>query len=219
MTEERNAADAAERKNQSGMFRRSIATPERWQTFFNGLLTLFTGVLVFLTVQTERPYVVPGGGAISNFAASRQPIIRLELNNIGHTPAHRMQFGLAMGILPYPLGRLELEKVPATSIPVELAPNTPIGAPGTFGMLTRDQFNAVRDGTAYLFYIWGTIQYQGFLPLWTYSEDFCFAFGGTDMDKGLAGVCAVSRTGQHVLLNFQQEPQTEPNTIPARPTP
>jgi hypothetical protein len=186
---------------------------------FNGLLVLFVALLlvfiVFAFYLTEIPQVVISPGGVENFGTGKTPTIYVRLSNIGRTDAKAVHYGLAVGLLPFPLNDLEFEKIPLwAGLPVRLFPNTPLSISGTLPALAPNQFNAVRDGQHWLVYIWGTVEYRDFFYIWGHRRDFCFAYGGADLSR--AGVCTVNHTGVVVRLTAQQEPQTP---LDARPNP
>ena len=127
---------------------------------FNGLLALFTGLLFIFTIWafyiTEIPEVVIAPAGVEEFGVGKSPTIYVYLSNIGHTDAQSVHYGVAVGLLPYPLSNAEFGSVPVGAGPaLTLFLNIPLGASGSLPALSPNQFDAVRDGKHWLMYIAG----------------------------------------------------------------
>lgn len=85
-------------------------------------------VLVVLGYVIEEPYVVPRVQPLTSFAKGEKPQELMVFDNIGKTPAYSFTSGIAIAILPYPLGRVHLTEVPSSSMSMTIYPAGTIGS-------------------------------------------------------------------------------------------
>jgi hypothetical protein len=188
---------------------------------FNGLLAMFTvlvfGLIVFVLYLTAIPQVVISPDIVDNFGVGKKPTMYVSLDNTGRTDAKAVRYGIAAGLLPFPLNSADLEPVPAWSGPtIRLFPDVRLSLSATLPTLAANQVDAIRDGQHWALYIWGTVEYRDFLYVWGHRRNFCFSYSGPNLKQ--AGICAVNRAGTFVRLDAQQERQTPFASLPT-PTP
>jgi hypothetical protein len=179
----------------------------------DALMILFTGVLAFTSYQQERAYVVPARTQIVDFKPGATPVVRVFLKTIGPSSASHVRDGWVAVILPHPLGPLALLAGPANSAPMELFSNMEDRLSLTLPTLSSDDYAAVSDGKTRLLYVWGTIEYRDFLWI-PHNTDFCWAFGGTDMNSG-GGICPFEHAARYAVIDERRpEPHAQPNAAP-----
>jgi hypothetical protein len=194
-----------------------LVRQSRMQIVTNCLIALFTLLLALISYSTEEPYVAPRVGAITEFGFGHPLKLSIALENLGHTPAYQAIVNIGLAVLPYPLKTILPHDLPAaTNIPLTLYSHEPAGIPiTTLGTLSREDADAVTDGTKTLLYLWGTIHYEDAFGL-PHSNDFCFTYGGPVMNA--SGVCTINQAQQYIL-ETQPQPHAQPNLIPFTPGP
>jgi hypothetical protein len=186
---------------------------------FNGLIAMFTvlvfGLIVFVLYLTSIPQVIISPDGVENFGADKRPTIYVSLDNTGRTDAKAVHYGIAAGLLSFPLNSADLQAVPAWSGPtIRLFPNVRLSLSASLPTLAANQVDAIRDGQHWAMYVWGTVEYRDFLYVWGHRRNFCFTYSGADLKR--AGVCAVDRAGAFVRLNAQQVRPTPFASPPTR---
>jgi hypothetical protein len=204
-------------KNNDGNYTRGLARQSRVQIVTNCLIAFFTLLLAFISYLAEKAYVAPRAGVITEFGFTHPIKLLIGLENLGHTPAYQATVNIGLAILPYPLKVILPRDLPAASnIPLTLYSHEPAGIPiATQGTVSRDDADAVTDGTKNLLYVWGTVHYEDVFGL-PHSSDFCFTYGGPVMHA--SGICIINQAQQYIL-ETQPKPHAQPNLIPLTPNP